>query len=78
MKLLIVCNHAAISGSNRYYGSGDKMFLIHQVTSREHVFKSLGDLHYFYKQPRSGLSPQSCLYFRDFLRSKLFISCLVV
>ena len=40
-KLSIVCNHLARFGSHRYCGSGDKMFLIYNVTSRDHVFKGL-------------------------------------
>ena len=43
-KLLIVCNHSARFGSHRYCGSGDKMFLIYHVTSRNHAFKGLCDL----------------------------------
>ena len=30
--------------SLRYYGSGDKMFLVYHVTSRDHVSKGLCDL----------------------------------
>ena len=36
------------------------------------------DIHFFYKQLGSGLSPQSCLYFEGFGDSKLLNGCLVV
>ena len=40
----IVCNHPVRSGGHRCYGSGDKMFLIYQVTSGDHMFRELCDL----------------------------------
>ena len=39
-----VCNHPARSVGHRYYESGDKMFLIYQVTSGDHMFRGLCDL----------------------------------
>ena len=43
-KLLNGCNDPARFGGHRYCGSGDNMFLIYYVTSRDHVFKGLCDL----------------------------------
>ena len=33
-----------MSGSHRYCGSEDKTFQVYHMTSRDHVFKGLGDL----------------------------------
>ena len=43
-KFVIVCNYPAKFGGYRYFGKGDKMFLIHHVTSRDHMLKGLCDL----------------------------------
>ena len=43
-KLLIVCNHLTRFGGLRHFGSGDKMYLICHVASRDHVFKELRNL----------------------------------
>ena len=47
-----------------------------QLTYLERIIRF--DLHLFYKQLRSGPSPQSCLFFQDFQGSKLLKDCLVV
>ena len=43
-KLLIVRNHFDRFGGHRYCGSGDNMFLIYHVTSRDHECKRLWDV----------------------------------
>ena len=40
-EFLIVCPYSAKFGDHRHYGSGDLMFLIRHVTSRERVFQEL-------------------------------------
>ena len=40
-ELLAVYNHPDKSGDHKYCDSGDIIFLIFQVTSREHMFKGL-------------------------------------
>ena len=42
-KLLIVCDHPFKFGGHRYCSSGDKMFLIDHVISRDNVFQGLRD-----------------------------------
>ena len=39
-----VCNPPERFVDQRYYGSGDKMFLICYVTSRDHMFRDLWSL----------------------------------
>ena len=41
---IIVCYHPVRFSSHRNSGSEDKIFLIHHVTSRDHMFKGLRDL----------------------------------
>ena len=43
-KFINVCNPSERFGDQRYYGSGDKMFLICYVTSRDHMFRDLWSL----------------------------------
>ena len=43
-KLHIVCTHPDSFDNHRYRGCRDKMFLLYQVNSRDHVFKRLCDL----------------------------------
>ena len=40
----LLYDHSARFGSHTYCGSGDKMFLIYQVTFCDHVFKGFFDL----------------------------------
>ena len=40
----LLCNHPVRFSGHMYWGSGDKMFLIYHVASRDRVFKGLCDL----------------------------------